>query len=456
MPQPASKVIVGEKVGHYIVKELVGKGGMATVYKAYDATLDREIALKVMLPFLTDDFEFEQRFLREARNAAKLDHPNIVGVYAADRFQSMLYIAMQFVNGRSLQKVIFNSKVSVDKALLITFQMAVALESAHNKGIIHRDIKPANIMLDEHGNVKVADFGLSKMVRHGGSLTQAGVYLGTPEYSSPEQCRGDNLDGRTDIYSLGIVLYEMLSGKVPHEAETLLALFDKIVKEKPTPINALNPEVLPELTKILDKMLAKNPEERYKTATQLKDELFEIIKQRSASTTSTLRKEFASSSRKPVALVVLLALLLSGAIAFIVFSFLKSREPEKPVELAHKDAEFYFYRANAYMDKGDFRNAISDYDKALTMNSTLVDAYLGHAKVESKLGEFNDALVDFDKALGLKPNYAELFYQRGLMKFERNDFIGAVADFNRAIEIKPDYVDAHKAKEEAKRKQGGK
>ncbi len=262
--------LVGRRIGTYEILEEVGKGGMGAVYRAMDRSLDREVAVKVLLPSLANDAEFEKRFVREARAAAKLDHPNVVQTYYAGRYENTLFIAMQFVKGRTLQDLI-KEKKSYDaaEALRIVRQAADALEAAHKDGLVHRDIKPNNIMIDEAGRVKVMDFGLMRSTTAGGSITQSGIFYGTPEYASPEQCETKNVDGRTDIYSLGTVLYEMLTGRIPHVAETPLALFKKITDESPSRVREMNPRVPKDVERIVERMMAKKRDDRYASCAEL-------------------------------------------------------------------------------------------------------------------------------------------------------------------------------------------
>jgi hypothetical protein len=272
--------LVGRRLGGYEVRSELGRGGMAIVYKAQDVTLDRTVALKVLhTPYFPDD-EFEQRFLREARSAAKLDHPNIIQVYAADHQDGVFFIAMQCIEGKTLASMLKEKwDFSVRGALYVAREVALALTAAHKLGIVHRDIKPANIMIDDSGRVKVMDFGLSRgMSAIGTKITQSGVYLGTPEYSSPEQCETHDLDGRSDIYSLGVVLYEMLVGRVPHVAETPLSLFKKIAEDPPIPIKDLKPEVPRTIVALVDKMMAKTREERYQKIEDVIADIEKVLK----------------------------------------------------------------------------------------------------------------------------------------------------------------------------------
>jgi TolB-like protein len=269
--------LVGRRLGDYEILEQLGQGGMGIVYRARDGALDREVALKVLQPALATDEEYERRFIREAKTAAKLDHPNIVAVYAAGRCENVLFMAMQLVRGRTLHQVLREKKrLPVAEALAIVRQSAEALEAAHKAGLVHRDIKPNNIMVDDRDRVKIMDFGLMRSKMGGEAITRSGDFFGTPEYASPEQCETAELDGRSDLYSLGVVLYEMLTGRMPHKAETPLALFKKILHEKPRSVRAINPDVPAVVEALVSKMMAKRPSQRFASAAELVAEIDRI------------------------------------------------------------------------------------------------------------------------------------------------------------------------------------
>ncbi|MFC1586886.1 protein kinase [Planctomycetota bacterium] len=278
MGQQKQDKLIGQQVGPYVIREQIGRGGMGVVYKAYEKNLDRMVAVKFLPQHMCADSNYRDRFLNEARAAAKLEHPSIIPVYTAGEYEAQLYIAMQFVKGKTLADMLDQQKVlQTQTGLEVARGVLAALEHAHRRGLVHRDIKPDNIMIDNQGNVKVMDFGLAKISNISGGLTQSGLYLGTPEYSSPEQCATNTLDGRSDIYSLGVVLYECLSGGLPHTAETPLALFNKVTKEHPTPVRVLNTSVPKTVEALIDKMLAKRPDERYQNAPEAIADIDKIL-----------------------------------------------------------------------------------------------------------------------------------------------------------------------------------
>jgi serine/threonine-protein kinase len=259
-----------DRIGHYKVVAELGRGGMGIVYKEHEESLNRFVAIKVLGEHLTEDPGHVERFLREARSAAALNHPNIVQIYTVSEDEGRHFFAMEYVSGRSLQQIL-RSSGSLDPVQVakIALQTASGLRAAHEQGIIHRDIKPANLMIDDRGLVKIADFGLALVTGGVSRLTATGMFMGTPGYLSPEQCLDQDPDHRTDIYSLGVTLYEALSGKVPFTADSPLALLRQIVEVEPPDLADLNPDVDPELRTIVARMMAKDRDLRVSSCAEL-------------------------------------------------------------------------------------------------------------------------------------------------------------------------------------------
>ena len=256
--------MVGRAVGHYVVKEHIGGGGMGVVYKAEDSRLERTVALKFLPPELTRDPVAKARFLQEARAASALEHPNICTIHEVDETEDgQLYLAMPAYDGEILKRKVERGPLPLGEALDYAIQAGQGLAKAHRQGIVHRDIKPANLIVTGDGIVKILDFGLAKLAGAAG-LTRAGFCLGTPSYMSPEQARGE-VDQRTDLWSLGVVLYEMVTGRPPFRADTDQGIIYALLTEEPEPVRKLRPEAPPELERILRKMLAKDPADRYPT-----------------------------------------------------------------------------------------------------------------------------------------------------------------------------------------------
>ena len=256
----------------YHILEKLGEGGMGVVYKAKDVRLKRAVALKFLPPELTKDAESKERFVREAQAAAALSHPNICTIHEIDEEEGKSFIVMEYVEGKSLREKIKSSTIELEEVLNIAIQAAEGLEAAHKKGIVHRDIKSANIMITNEGQTKIMDFGLAKVV--GESLiTKEAKTMGTAAYMSPEQARGEPVDQRTDIWSLGVVLYELLSGQLPFKGERETSMMYSIVHEEPKALKEARPDIPVEMEKVVVRALKKNPDSRYQSAAEMLKDL---------------------------------------------------------------------------------------------------------------------------------------------------------------------------------------
>ncbi len=265
-----------QKIGRYEIKSELGRGGMATVYKAYDPLFEREVALKVLPREMLHDPQFRVRFEREAKTIAALEHPAIVPVYDVGEEDGQPYFVMRYMTGGSLQERIAQGPISLSEAARIFTKLAPALDEAHTKGIIHRDLKPGNILFDRIGEPYVSDFGIAKITQAQGATVTGGAIIGTPAYMSPEQAQGEQVDGRSDIYALGVILYEMLSGVQPYQATTPMAVVVKHITEPIPHILDSNPNLPVDIEPIIEKAMAKSRDERFGTATELADAVAEV------------------------------------------------------------------------------------------------------------------------------------------------------------------------------------
>jgi serine/threonine protein kinase len=271
--RPVSRPLLPRGVSHYRVSEQLGGGGMGIIYKAEDTRLGRTVALKFLPPELTRDPVAKARFSQEARAASALDHPNICTIYdVGETDEAALFLAMPCYEGETLRERLGRGALPLAEAADIARQIAQGLAKAHRQGIVHRDIKPANLMITTDGVVKILDFGIAKLAGSA-AITRTGVAVGTPAYMAPEQIRGDEVDHRADLWSLGVVLYEMLAGRRPFPDENDVLAFQAILFQEPSPLRDHRPDVPPELESVVAGLLRKSPAERTLTAEALLDEL---------------------------------------------------------------------------------------------------------------------------------------------------------------------------------------
>jgi tRNA A-37 threonylcarbamoyl transferase component Bud32 len=254
---------VGETVGLYKIVSYIGQGGMATIFRAHQTNLDRDVALKIIHPALKEDKSFVVRLKREATVIAKLSHPNIVAVHDLAEHEGLPFLVLQFIDGQTLKDVLATQKLSTAQILNIARPVADALMYAHAHGVLHRDVKPSNILIDTEGHVYLTDFGLARIAQSGESTSSQDMLIGSPHYLSPEQARSEAVDARTDIYSLGIILFEMFAGKVPFSGETPYATILAQINEAPPTPRSINPKIPPAVEQVILKAIAKDPKDRY-------------------------------------------------------------------------------------------------------------------------------------------------------------------------------------------------
>ena len=261
MPIPA-------QIGRYIIKSELGRGGMATVYLAFDPSFNREVAVKVLPREMLHDPQFRARFEREIKMAAGLEHPSIIPVYDVGEDEGQPYFVMRLMTGGSLSDLISQGRIDLEETARIVSKVAQGLTYAHKKHVIHRDLKPDNILFDDNGDPFISDFGVARLAESSGSLTGSGV-IGTPAYMSPEQAQGLELDSRSDIYGLGVIVYQMLSGRQPYSADTPMGVVIKHVTEPVPEILNMAPNLPLEVDQLIKRAMAKDRNKRYETAVDL-------------------------------------------------------------------------------------------------------------------------------------------------------------------------------------------
>jgi serine/threonine protein kinase len=334
--------MVGQVISHYRILEKLGEGGMGVVYKAQDTKLDRMVALKFLPKHLLCDEEAKTRFVHEAKAASVLNHSNITTIHEIDEVEGECFICMEYIEGKSIKEVIKEKGFSIEEILKIAIQVCEGLAAAHEKGIVHRDIKSDNIMLTPRGQVKIMDFGLAKL-KGATKLTTTGTTLGTLQYMSPEQAQGKEADHRSDIFSFGVVLYEMITGQLPFQGEHEAAIIYSIINETPEPLARYKANVPEGLQRLVEKAMEKNTEMRY----QHVDDMLIDLRRLKRDTSEVLPKSMKAltiKGRKLRTTRLTLGGFAAVAIIFIIISIFSNkfikREPTKQIELTHRQITF--------------------------------------------------------------------------------------------------------------------
>ncbi len=492
--------LTGKRLGKYELVERLGRGGMAEVYKSYQPGMDRFVAIKVMHSHLAESEDFVTRFKREAQLVGHLRHPHIVQVIDFDVQDEGYYMVMEYIKGETLKYYIQQKgPLDPDECLRITSQLADALHYAHKEGMIHRDIKPANVMFTDksYTHPVLTDFGIARIISGGTQLTASGAFVGTPAYISPEIARGEQADERSDIYSMGIMLYEMLTGKVPYDADTPFAVIMKHVNEPLPSPRQLNLNVTDSVERVVYTALAKNPNERYQTAAEFRDALNETLgviaherptvsgegrgtdiqNQATATiardqvdniaTIITDSQQVAQASpatmvgdgKRSNMLRILLGLV--AVVAIVALGYIFVLQPEDDDESAQTTqntpeitatAEFTSTPEVAVADVGDYDNSLVEqgqYGRAISNYTTAIlqdpdnplhyvrraEAY-GALYLENREAENRTkAEDDFETALELDSNFNPAYLVRGKFYSALGEYDVALSDFNRAIEL---------------------
>jgi serine/threonine-protein kinase len=455
----------GENVGPYRIIEQLGQGGMATVFKAYHPALDRYVAIKVLHPAFKEDPNFLARFQREARIVAKLEHPHIVPVYDFSEHKGMAYLVMRYVAGETLKAHLTGEPLSADRILEILKPVAEALAYAHEQGVLHRDIKPSNVMLTPEGGIYLTDFGLARMAQSGESTLSQDMMIGTPQYMSPEQAKGEKVDERTDIYSLGVVLFEMLTGRVPFSADTPYAVVhDHIYTPLPLP-TTIKSDISPALERVLLKALAKEKDDRYQKVTELALAFEDAVVEATSGITPALEEEAAEPTTVPSIVIEAKPavpetkpsrkrwLVIGGAVAALLILvccaglFLASQAQKAkgtPTPIARPEIKATAFPGGpTELPPPDGEDPVSQAVRQVQANPKDPRSHLMLGDAYALQGNKVKALEEYERAIELDPEYAEAYIKAGNMLAVLGDFGRAAEMYQRAVELQPDNIEAN-------------
>ena len=382
--------------GRYEVVDEIGKGSMGVVYRAYDPQINRHIALKLLRQDRVTSEELVQRFLKEAQAMGGLSHPNIATVYDTGRDHGTIFIAMEILRGKSLKDLMAEKTLNLNEIVHIGVQVAEALDFAHQKGIVHRDIKPSNIIIDPNGNAKITDFGIAHIEDPAGNQqTIPGQILGTPLYMSPEQVMSNPVDGRSDLYSLGVILYEMATGTTPFKGENLAAIFQAILQGTPRAPELDGSPVSRNLSNLIMKSLNKDPAKRFQTGLEMAQPLKGCLQRRQSDTIRGVRRPEKRKRFFPMALAAIV--LLAAAAGLFYFKTGKSTPPENKL-LAVLKVESDPSGANVFLN-----------DSLKGQTPLTIDLPLGKYEIRLSRQNFNEweAQLQLDEA-GETPLFVRL------------------------------------------------
>ena len=479
--------VVGESIGPYRITKQLGVGGMATVWKAYHPALDRYVAIKVLHPSFKEDPQFTTRFQREARIVAKLIHPHIVPIYDFSQHEGMSYLVMRYIDGRTLKALLKEGSLALDRVMAIVEPAGQALAYAHDQGVLHRDIKPSNFIISSEGEIFLTDFGLARMAESTDITLSRDMLVGTPQYISPEQARGERLDARTDVYSLGVVLFEMLTGKVPYDADTPYAVIhDHIFSPLPLPTD-FNPALPETVERVVLKALAKDRNDRFPDVREMVSSLAEALRVSTLAVNRprVLPEETAHAvtvrppdaglkaeaqeeappvdepavqksvqkaprrslrSRRLGAIVgvagALLALCLCG---FVLVMVVGGRDADDSGSVAQatatpmrEDPAAHVQLARRYLQQGNVGEAIAEYGVAIELDPGFAEAYVGLGDVYAREKDLERALESYERALEADPEHAKAHLGLGDVLVVLGEYDAAAFHYQIVVESDPE------------------
>jgi len=429
--------------GRYQIIEELGRGGMGMLYKVIDKKIEEKVALKLLRPEIASDKKTIERFRNELKFARKISHRNVCRMYDLSEEEGTQYITMEYISGEDLKSSIKRmEQLTVGKAISIAKQICEGLAEAHRLGVIHRDLKPRNIMIDREGNARIMDFGISRSIGAKG-ITDAGVMIGTPEYMSLEQVEGKDIDHRTDIYSLGVILYEMLTGMVPFEGDTPLNIAMKLKSETPQEPRQLNAQIPEELNSVILKCMEKDREKRFQSAEELFAELRRIEKRIPTTERLFPGRTIPAEKRTPSQLkkilgpaLVVIAIVIVGIVAWRFIIQLRVTGSSPPP--APPKVEDYFEAGNQYWKNKKYSKAIKQFEKILVIEPENLEATISLATIQKERGKVKKAIPEYEKAIALNSVDPRPYKHLGEIHEQKQELERAVFYYKKYLDAAPE------------------
>jgi len=455
---PSELTIGSAFAGRYQIIEELGKGGMGKVYKALDTEIEEKVAVKLINPEIAADANTIRRFKNELKFARKITHKNVCRMHDLNEYENIKYITMEYVPGEDLKSSIRRmGPLTAGKAVFIAKQVCKGLREAHKLGVVHRDLKPQNIMIDGDGNARIMDFGIARSLKTKG-ITETGMMIGTPHYISPEQVTGKDIDQRSDIYSLGIIIFEMVTGRVPFEGETPINIAFMHKTEKAPDARKFNAQVPLDLSQLILKCMEKDKKKRYQSTEEILSDLRKIEKEIPTTDRVLLKKDqitsrsIAAKRRLKKLLIPALVIIALAIAGIIIRMYLPLSEVSKPstTPAVSSEKENYFIAGREYWEDKNYSEAVNQFEKILELEPENLEALLSLASILKEQGKIDEAIPEYEKVVALNNLDHRAYDKLGEIFEQKQELEKATQYFKKYLDTAPQDSDFNRISQKIK------
>jgi tetratricopeptide (TPR) repeat protein/tRNA A-37 threonylcarbamoyl transferase component Bud32 len=455
---PSALTIGSAFAGRYQIIEELGRGGMGTVYKALDTEIEERVAVKLLKPEIASDEKIIKRFKNELKFARKITHKNVCRMHDLNEYENTKYITMEYVPGEDLKSSIRRmGPLTAGKAVFIAKQICKGLKEAHKLGVVHRDLKPQNIMIDRDGNARIMDFGIARSLKTQG-ITETGMMIGTPHYISPEQVTGKDIDQRSDIYSLGIMLFEMVTGKVPFDGETPINIAFMHKTEKPPDPRKFNTQVSSDISRMILKCMEKDKKKRYQNTEEVLSDLRKIERELPTTDRILAKKDqitsgaIAAKLRLKKLLIPALVIIALAIVGIIIKMDLPRSEVSKPstTPAVYSEKDNYFIAGREYWEDKNYPEAVNQFKKILELEPENLEALLSLATILKEQGKLDEAIPEYEKVIALNNLDPRAYDKLGEIFEKKQELEKAKQYFKKYLDIAPQGSDFNRISQKMK------